>query len=193
MQTKSLVLIALFTAIIVVLGLIPPIMLTVIPVPIHAQSMGVLLAGVVLGARGGTLSVLLLIALVAVGLPVLSGGRAGLAVFLSPTAGYLVGYLPAAFVTGKIADSVAKRTNGGGRAFAGFFAAATVGVIVQHAFGVAWLISYVGLSPRDALIGDLVFVPGDLLKAGIAAYIGQFILSNFGQRLRGSFRNKRDL
>lgn len=44
--------IALFTAIIVVLGLIPPIMLTFIPVPIHAQSMGVLLAGVVLGARG---------------------------------------------------------------------------------------------------------------------------------------------
>ena len=59
MQTKSLVMIALFTGIIVVLGLIPPIMLTFVPVPIHAQSLGVLLAGVVLGARGGALSVLL--------------------------------------------------------------------------------------------------------------------------------------
>ena len=184
MQTRSLVLIALFTAIIVVLGLIPPIMLTFIPVPIHAQSMGVLLAGVVLGARGGALSVLLLITLVAIGLPVLSGGRGGLAVFLSPTAGYLVGFLPAALVTGWIADRVAKHTNGGWRAFAGFFAAATVGLIIDHAFGVAWLIGYVGLSPRGALIGDLIFVPGDLIKAGIAAYIGQFILSNFGQRLR---------
>lgn len=184
MQTRSLVLIALFTAIIVVLGLIPPIMLTFIPVPIHAQSLGVLLAGVVLGARGGALSVLLLMTLVAIGLPVLSGGRGGLAVFAGPTAGYLVGFLPAAFVTGWIADRVARRTNAGWRAFAGFFAAATVGVVIDHAFGVAWLIAYVGLSPRDAVIGDLVFVPGDLIKAGIAAYIGQFILSNFGQRLR---------
>ncbi len=184
MQTRSLVLIALFTAIIVVLGLIPPIMLTFIPVPIHAQSLGVLLAGVVLGARGGALSVLLLMTLVAIGLPVLSGGRGGLAVFAGPTAGYLVGFLPAAFVTGWIADRVARRTNSGWRAFAGFFAAATVGVVIDHAFGVAWLIAYVGLSPRDAVIGDLVFVPGDLIKAGIAAYIGQFILSNFGQRLR---------
>ena len=184
MQTRSLVLIALFTAIIVVLGLIPPIMLTFIPVPIHAQSLGVLLAGVVLGARGGALSVLLLMTLVAIGLPVLSGGRGGLAVFAGPTAGYLVGFLPAAFVTDWIADRVARRTNSGWGAFAGFFAAATVGVVIDHAFGVAWLIAYVGLSPRDAVIGDLVFVPGDLIKAGIAAYIGQFILSNFGQRLR---------
>lgn len=176
--------IALFTAIIVVLGLIPPIMLTFVPVPIHAQSLGVLLAGVVLGARGGALSVLLLIALVAIGLPVLSGGRGGLAVFLSPTAGYLVGFLPAAFITGWISNKVARRTSGGWKTFAGFFLAATAGVIIDHAFGVAWLIVYVGLSPFSAFIGDLVFLPGDLLKAAIAAYAGQFILVNLGNRMR---------
>lgn len=183
MQTKSLVMIALFTAIIVVLGLIPPIMLTFIPVPIHAQSMGVLLAGVVLGARGGTLSVLLLIALVAIGLPVLAGGRGGLGVFFSPTAGYLVGFLPAAFLTGWIASKVTASTKTGWPIFTGLMFAAVIGVIADHIFGVVWLVIYIGLLPKDALIGDLLFVPGDLIKAAIAAYIGQFIFQNFGRRL----------
>ncbi|MGU3575294.1 biotin transporter BioY [Brucellaceae bacterium C25G] len=183
MQTKSLVMIALFTAIIVVLGLIPPIMLTFIPVPIHAQSLGVLLAGVVLGARGGTLSVLLLIVLVAIGLPVLAGGRGGLAVFFSPTAGYLIGFLPAAFLTGWIAGKLTLKMTGRWKIFAGLMAAATIGVVADHIFGIAWLIAYTGLAPRDAILGDLLFVPGDLIKAAIAAYIGQFIYVNFGRRL----------
>lgn len=182
MHTKSLVMIALFTAIIVVLGFIPPIMLAFIPVPIHAQSLGVLLAGVALGARGGTLSVLLLIVLVAIGLPVLSGGRGGLAVFFSPTAGYLVGFLPAAFLTGWLAGKVSLTSKNNWQVFAGLMAAATIGVVIDHIFGVLWLVTYTGLSPRDALIGDLVFLPGDLIKAAIAAYIGQFIFQNFGKR-----------
>jgi biotin transport system substrate-specific component len=176
--------IALFAAIIVVLGLMPPIMLGFFPVPIHAQSLGVLLAGVVLGARGGTLSVLLLLALVAIGLPVLSGGRGGLAVFLSPTAGYLVGFLPAAFVTGWVADRVARQASGRWMLFAGFLLAGVLGVLVDHVFGVAWLIVYVGLAPLDAIIGNLIFIPGDLAKAVIAAYAGQFIAINFGDRAR---------
>jgi len=184
MHSKSLVLIALFTAIIVVLGLIPPIMVAFIPVPIHAQSLGVLMAGIVLGARGGALSALLLIVLVAIGLPVLSGGRGGLAVFLSPTAGYLVGYLPTAWATGWLSERVALKAGGGWKTFTGLLAAAVVGVIVTHVFGVAWLIVYVGLSARDALVDDLIFVPGDLIKAGIAAYVGLFVLQNFGSRLR---------
>jgi len=184
MHSKSLVLIALFTAIIVVLGLIPPIMVAFIPVPIHAQSLGVLMAGIVLGARGGALSALLLIVLVAIGLPVLSGGRGGLAVFLSPTAGYLIGYLPAAWATGWLAGKVASRAGKGWQTFGGLLPAAVVGVIVTHVCGVAWLIAYLGLAAKDALIGDMIFVPGDLIKAGIAAYVGQFILQNFGTRLR---------
>lgn len=184
MQTRSLVLIALFTAIIVVLGLIPPIMLGFLPVPIHAQSLGVLLAGIVLGAREGALSVLLLIVLVAIGLPVLSGGRGGLAVFVSPTAGYLIGFLPAAYITGWLAAIVSKKAISNWGMLIGYFCAATVGVLLTHAFGVAWLVFYVGLSLRDAFIGDLIFVPGDLLKAVIAAYAGRLLFVNFGTRFR---------
>ena len=79
MNTRDLVLIALFAAIVVVLGLIPPITLGFIPVPITAQSMGVMLAGCILGAKRGALAFLLFLLLVIIGLPVLSGGRGGLA------------------------------------------------------------------------------------------------------------------
>lgn len=184
MQTRSLVLIALFTAIIVVLGFIPPIMLSFFPVAIQAQSLGIILAGVVLGARGGTLSVLLLMVLVAAGLPVLSGGRGGLAVFFGPTTGYLVGFIPAALVTGLIADKVAASATGGWKLFLGFLGAGVAGVIITHICGITWLATYVGLSPYDAVIGNLIFVPGDLVKAVIAAYAGQFIATNYGNRTR---------
>jgi biotin transport system substrate-specific component len=184
MQTKPFVMIALFTAIIVVLGLIPPIMLTFIPVPIHAQGLGVLLAGVVLGARGGALSVLLLLILVAIGLPVLAGGRGGLTVFFSPTAGYLIGFLPTAFITGWISSIIIHRVKTQWPLIVWLMFVGTVGVLINHICGIIWLIIYTGLSPRDAILGDLIFVPGDLIKAAIAAYIGQFIALNFGQRLR---------
>ena len=92
MNTRDLVLSALFAAIIVALGLLPPIPIGIIPVPITAQSLGVMLAGVVLGAKRGTIAVLLVVVLVTIGLPVLSGGRGGLAVFVGPTAGFFVGW-----------------------------------------------------------------------------------------------------
>ena len=53
MSTRDIVLVALFAAIIVVLGLMPPVTLGFIPVPITAQSLGVMLAGCILGARRG--------------------------------------------------------------------------------------------------------------------------------------------
>ncbi|WP_234854561.1 biotin transporter BioY, partial [Sinorhizobium meliloti] len=81
MNTRDLVLVALFTAIIVVLGLVPPITLGFIPVPITAQSMGVMLAGCIIGAKRGALAFLLLVLLVAIGLPVLSGGRDRVRIF----------------------------------------------------------------------------------------------------------------
>ena len=103
MTTRDIVLVALFAAIIIVLGLLPPLTLGFIPVPITAQSLGVMLAGCILGAKRGAAAVLLVVLLVAIGLPVLSGGRGGLAVFAGPTAGYLIGWVFGAFVTGLIA------------------------------------------------------------------------------------------
>ena len=69
-------------------------------VPITFQTLGVMLAGGILGARKGFLAVLLLEVLVAAGLPLLSGGRGGIGVFFGPTAGYLLGWLLGVVVIG---------------------------------------------------------------------------------------------
>ena len=127
MSTRDLVLIALFTAIIAALGILPPIELGFIPVPITAQSFGVMLAGAVLGARRGALSVALLLVLVAIGLPLLAGGRGGFSVFTGPTAGFLIGWIAGAFVTGLAAERLVRASQGGFGQLLGFFAASVIG------------------------------------------------------------------
>ena len=92
--------IAVFAALIAALGLPGALYLGGTAVPITFQTLGVMLAGAILGARKGFLSVLLFLALVAAGLPLLSGGRGGLAVFVGPSVGYLAGWLLGVVVIG---------------------------------------------------------------------------------------------
>ena len=101
-SAKDLAYIAVFTALTIVLGFIPPIPAGPLGVPILVQNLGIILMGMVLGARRGTLSALLFIALACTGLPILAGGRSGLVAITSPTAGFFLGYLPAAAVIGLI-------------------------------------------------------------------------------------------
>ena len=102
---KKIVLVSLFAAVIAVLGLAPKVMLAS-GVPITAQSMGIMLCGTVLGAKRGTLAVLLFIALTALGLPLLSGGRGGLGIFASPSVGFIVGFPLEAYVAGLISTKL---------------------------------------------------------------------------------------
>jgi biotin transport system substrate-specific component len=168
---RSLVLIALFAALVAVLGFIPPIMLGA-GVPISAQSLGIMLCGTILGARRGTLAVLLFLAMVAVGLPVLSGGRGGLGVFTSPTAGFLVGFLPAAFVAGLIVENwrgVPAWLSAGAGAVLG-------GVVVLYAFGIAGLMLLLSFGLGQALLTIVPFLVGDAIKAVIAATLTHAIV-----------------
>ena len=88
---RSLTHVALFAALIAVLGLVPQISLAS-GVPITAQSLGIMLCGTVLGARRGALAVILFLALVAAGLPPLSGRRGGVGGFSRPPGGHLGGF-----------------------------------------------------------------------------------------------------
>lgn len=173
MTTYDLVLSALFTALVVALGTVPGLPISALPVPIHLQSLGVMLAGALLGPRRGVVSVLLLIALVAMGLPVLAGGRGGMAVFAGPTAGYLFGYIPAALVTGLIVQRFVLPAGGPAwRLVLGHVLACLVGgILVDHTCGVAWLVAVTGIPFAKAAFGTLVFVPGDILKAIVAGWV----------------------
>lgn len=178
MNTRDLVLSALFAAIIVTLGLLPPIPIGIIPVPITAQSLGVMLAGVVLGAKRGTIAVLLVVVLVTIGLPVLSGGRGGLAVFAGPTAGFFVGWIFAAFVTGYLSERLVNAEQSNLVQGVGFFIAAVIGgVVVLYGFGIAWLTVNIGFG--KAFLGSLGFVPGDVVKAVVAALVGRAVMAGY--------------
>jgi biotin transport system substrate-specific component len=178
MNTRDLVLSALFAAIIVALGLLPPIPIGIIPVPITAQSLGVMLAGVVLGAKRGTIAVLIVVLLVVIGLPVLSGGRGGLAVFAGPTAGFFVGWIFAAFVTGYLSERLVNAEQSNLVQGVGFFIAAVIGgVVVLYGFGIAWLTVSIGFN--KAFLGSLGFVPGDVVKAVVAALVGRAVMAGY--------------
>ncbi|MDK1488780.1 biotin transporter BioY [Sinorhizobium sp. 7-81] len=180
MNTRDLVLIALFAAIVVVLGLIPPITLGFIPVPITAQSMGVMLAGCIIGAKRGALAFLLFVLLVAIGLPVLSGGRGGLAVLAGPSGGFILGWAVAAFVTGLVAERFVHEGQREIRQFVGFFLASVIGgIVVLYAIGVPWLSAVSGTPLLTAATGSLIFIPGDLLKAAIATLAARAVYAGY--------------
>lgn len=162
---KNVTYIALFAALIAVLGLVPQISLAS-GVPITAQSLGVMLCGTVLGSKRGGLAALLFIGLVALGLPLLSGGRGGLGVFAGPSVGFIIGFPVAAFVAGLLVEKT--RTTLGIAAFGG---ALIGGVVVLYLFGITGMALVLGKSWPAASLLVAAYIPGDLLKAGIAGFI----------------------
>lgn len=162
--------VALFAALTAVLGLIPKIDLP-FGVPITAQSLGVMLAGCLLGAWRGFQAIAIFLIAVAAGLPLLSGGRGGLAPFMSPSAGYLYGWAFAAAATGLVMMLLPKGTTPLRLAINAFIASVAGGIIFLHAAGIAGLMLLAGMDFSAALAADLVFVPGDLIKAVLCALI----------------------
>jgi len=171
-KSNNTVLVALFAALIVVLSLIPPIPLPAIPVPVTLQTLGAMLAGAMLGPVRGALACLLYLALAAVGLPVLPGGRGGLGAFFGPTGGFLVGLVAGALVTGWLARAWARRPGRLAAQFGAYAAACVLGgIAVVYACGIPWLAAVARMDLSKAAWGMAVFVPGDLAKALVAAWV----------------------
>jgi biotin transport system substrate-specific component len=168
MQNRDIARISAFSALIGVLGLLPKLDLPFSAgVPITAQTLGVMLAGLLLGARQGALAVGLFVFLVACGAPLLSGGRGGIGILLGPTGGYLVGWILGVYCIGLLKSLFFSSPS-----FLGAFVSAFLGgVIVIHAVGTPWLAWISGITIPQAAIATFAFLPGDLLKALAAAYI----------------------
>ena len=112
-------------------------------------------------------SMLLFGILVAIGLPVLAGGRGGIGVFLGPTGGFVIGWIPAAYVVGLIIEKFWHRLN----YFIAFAACFFGGVVVTYCIGVPWLAYVAKISLWKAIASSMVFVPGDVIKSIVAAII----------------------
>ncbi len=166
--------IAVFAGLIAVLGLTPALSVPGISVPVTAQSLGVMTAGLMLVPLEAFLAVGLFVGLVAAGLPLLSGGRGGLAVFSSPSAGFVLGFPVAAAATALIAALLVRIGIERSRPLqlGGFFAAAAVGgIVVLYAIGVPVGAANAGTSVGDFLSASMAFVPGDLVKAAAASLV----------------------
>jgi biotin transport system substrate-specific component len=128
-----------------------------------------MLAGAILGPRRGALALLVFLALVAIGLPLLAGGRGGLGVFAGPSVGYLLGWPVAAYAVGAITYAVGAPYRIGW----GVLANVLGGVLLLHVLGIIGLVLRADLSVEGAVLADLVFVPGDVIKAVICALVAR--------------------
>ncbi len=164
----DLALIVTFAALIAALTMVPAIPLGPAGVPLTLQTLGVLLAGALLGAKRGAAAVALYVFLGAVGLPIFSGAKGGIAVLLGPTGGFLLGFILAAFVTGLLTKPLLP-TYPWVRAFLATLAGATSVYLI----GAPWLIVVTGAWQSAA--GLVVFIPGDLIKVVIAVVIAKFV------------------
>ena len=173
MPVKDLTKIALMVTILIVFGLIPPIPLGFIPVPIVLQNLGVMLAGILLGGRKGTIAIALFMFLVALGFPLLSGGRGGFAIFASPSAGYFLGW----FLTPLLISVGLKLVQNKNKWWLDFAVIWFIGVIFIDLAGTIWLNFSTGMGFGKALVANLVFIPGDTIKAILTTYIGRRLLN----------------
>lgn len=179
LPARDLALIAAFAALIAVLGLAGTLTPFGAAVPITAQTLGVMLAGSVLGARRGAYAVLVFLVLVAAGLPLLAGGRGGLGVFAGASAGFLVGWVPGAWVVGRLVEG--RLVGGGRRALLARLAVANVlgGIGVVYLFGIPVLAWRAAMSLLRATASSAVYLPGDAIKVAIATVVAAGVLRGY--------------
>ncbi len=136
------------------------------PVPVTGQTLAVLISGAVLGWRLGGLSQVVYLASGVFGAPVFSGGGSGVEVITGSTGGYLVGFVFAAVLIGKLSE------RGQDRTFATMFTAFIAATLLIYLFGVAGLIGATGWPVTEAVAKGVVpFLLGDLIKAAAAGVL----------------------
>lgn len=161
--------IAVFVGVIAALGLIPGISVPGFPVQITLQTLGVMLAGSILGRWRGAVAVLVFLLLVALGLPLLASGRGGLGVFFGPSVGFLVGFPVAAFVIGWLTE----RWNASRSLAKGIVINIIGGIVVLYPFGIVGMAVVGHLTWAQATFAAVLFLPGDVVKAVVAALISR--------------------
>lgn len=135
-------------------------------VPLSLSLLAVLLAGALLGPRLGAAAMAVYALLGLVGVPVFASFGAGPGVLFGKTGGYILGYIPAAFLTGLL------MRKGGG--YWPTCLAMTAGTLGCYAFGTAWFMAVTGLGLWASLgYCVLPFLPGDAAKILTAAWLAQ--------------------
>ena len=168
---KNIASIALFAAFIAVLSWLPKFTLF-FGVPITAQSLGIMLAGTVLGAWRGGLAVLLYVAVGLAGLPVFSGGVGGIGILSTPAMGFVIGFPLAAFATGAVMQLL-RKANVLSAAMIASLIGAVIVLYIPGVLGMAYILD----KPILVAFGYVqLFVVGDLIKVVMAGIITQALV-----------------
>lgn len=171
-NTYSIVLCALFAGLIAVGAFFK---IPSYSVPATLQMSFVLLAGMMLGSKRGAISAFVYMVVGLMGIPVFALGG-GLGYFLQPTFGYIIGFIPGAYITGRIVEKAGKVT------YRKYLGASLVGLLVVYAIGVVYFyfISRFYLSREIGLWYLLVHcflltLPGDVIVCSAGALLAKRI------------------
>lgn len=165
-RLREIIICALFVAI---TGILAQVSIPVPPVPFTGQTLAVGLTATIIGSRLGTFSMVGYMALGAIGVPVFSSFSAGLQTIVGPTGGFIIGFIPAAFIIGFILE----RTK---FSIPMALVANVIGMFVTLGFGVIQLKYVASLSWTGAMAAGVTpFIPLGLVKAVLAAWIGIII------------------
>ncbi|CAN5568864.1 biotin transporter BioY [soil metagenome] len=160
-RVRHIALIALGT---VIVALCAQIYIPTLPVPFTGQTLGVLAVGGALGFRRGAASLLLYLLIGMIGVPVFSEGRAGVEIIRGATGGYLIGFVLAAAVVGRLAEL------GWDRRLGGALVAMLVGTAIVYAVGVPWLKVVTGMTWSESVANGLTpFLVWDAAKLAVVA------------------------
>jgi len=166
MRTKDIALIALFAALTCALGFTPLIPLPFGGITFALQTLGMLLAGGIIGAKRGALAMLLVLLLVAIGLPVLTGGQGGLAKFVGPTAGFIWSWPIGALLVGILIEHWWTKLT-----FVKALVATILGSISLYVLGQGWLIVSKIVPAKVGIWSWVAYLPGDIAKSIVAAAV----------------------
>lgn len=159
---------ALMAALMCVLG---PMSIPIGPIPVSLTNFVIFLSVYLLGMKGAAVSYLVYLLLGAVGLPVLSGYQGGLAKFVGPTGGYLVGFILTALISGFIMERSHARAV---VTMIGMMAA----MLAAYAFGTVWFVFQMQCEVWYALtVCVFPFILVDIVKILIATALGKTIRS----------------
>lgn len=169
-NTRNLVLCAMCAAITCILA---PLSIPLAGgVPVSLATFAVMLSGVLLGGPLGALSQLIYVLLAAVGLPVLAGWTGGLGIVLGMTGGYIIGYIPCAWLTGLIYKKYGETAKKPVKILF-MILGMTAGNIVLYVIGTAWFMFITEMTLEASLAACVIpFIPGNIIKMAAVIIIG---------------------
>lgn len=174
MKVKEITLVALLTSLTAMGAFIS---IPMVPIPITMQSIFVLLSGILLGPILGALSQILYLLIGLMGVPIFSGFSGGINHMFKPSFGFILGFILASFVSGKVFQYLEEKS------IKNLFISSSLGSLIMYMIGLPYMyyILNVVMGKHFTLYqilyaGFLIFLPGDLLKIGIVSLVGRRLL-----------------